>query len=88
MDLDDRHLLRACVLGVHDESFSRQNVLFNYCLFPAGSVTVGTYLQISSVAARSDHQTSGRGVKALKFSEAGRKVSCKSRAKENLSILS
>ena len=77
MDFDDRHLLRACVLGIHDESFSRQSVLFNYPLFPAGTVTVGTYLQISSVTARLPHQASGKGVKALSFNEARRKISCK-----------
>ena len=80
MDSDDRRLLQTCILGVHDESFSRQNVLFNSSLFPPGSVTVGTCLQISSVAARLPQHDSGRGARVNGSDEARRKNSSKSMA--------
>lgn len=43
----------ACTLGVHDEAFSKEEVLVNSSLFPPGSLAIGTALRITALEADS-----------------------------------
>ena len=69
-------LLRTCVLGTHDEAFSRQDVLINHSLFPPEDVAVGTQLQITPVAMKTPQQGFEIDIRTAKIGVSRRNTFC------------
>jgi hypothetical protein len=49
-----KHVQRICTLWVHEDSFSREDVILNFALFPKGSMRAGDLAEIVALRSNSD----------------------------------
>ncbi|KAI9765893.1 MAG: vacuolar membrane-associated protein iml1 [Geoglossum simile] len=49
-----KHIQRICTLWVHEDSFSREDVILNFALFPKGSVRAGDLAEIVALKSNSE----------------------------------
>jgi DEP domain-containing protein 5 len=52
--IQPKHVQRICTLWVHEESFSREDVILNFALFPKGSVRAGDLAEIVALKSNSE----------------------------------
>ncbi|MCJ1477617.1 vacuolar membrane-associated protein iml1 [Lambiella insularis] len=53
----DLHVSLVCTLGIHDEAFSKEEVLVNLTLFDPGSLAVGTPIRMTALEADSPRRS-------------------------------